>query len=179
MPTTLTLPLLFVAILLPALPLLGSDGTDESSTISSPIPARLRMAPDTLEQTDPRNCVSQAAEMANAENLAGYLECFSAGSQKKLRKEAALFFARHEVEMDLLDTHVIKEGPTKGELAVRYRAKVSDSQYDVISLVAVKKENGYWKISSEKVQEYECQTPRSCHPSRCTCLGGTCRVAAR
>ena len=75
------LSLLFITILLPTLPLLGSDGTDESSTTSSPVPARLRMAPDTLEQTDPRNCVSQAAEMANAENLAGYLECFSAGSQ--------------------------------------------------------------------------------------------------
>ena len=64
------LPLLVIAILLPALPLLGSDGTDEPSTMSSPAPARLRMAPDTLEQTDPRNCVSQAAEMANAENFA-------------------------------------------------------------------------------------------------------------
>ena len=117
--------------------------------------------------------------MANAENLAGFLECFAAGSQKKLRKEAALLFTRHDVEMDLLDAHVIKEGPTKSELAVRYRAKLSDSQYDVVSLVAVKKESGYWKISSEKVQEYECQTPRSCHPSRYTCLGGTCRVAPR
>jgi hypothetical protein len=178
-PLTFCRYLLLAATFLPALPLLGSDGTDESSTISSPANARLRMAPDTLEQTDPRNCVSQAAEMANAENLAGYLECFSAGSQKKLRKEAALFFARHEVEMDLLDTHVIKESPTKSELAVRYRAKLSDSQYDVVSLVAVKKENGYWKIAGEKIQEYECQTPRSCHPSRYTCLGGTCRVAAR
>jgi hypothetical protein len=178
-PPAFSLPLLFTAILLPALPLLGSDSTDEPSTISSPAPARLRMAPETLEQTDPRNCVSQAADMANDENLAGYLECFSSGSQNKLRKEAALLFTRHDVEMDLLDAHVIKESPTKGELAVRYRAKLSDSQYDVVSLVAVKKENGYWKISSEKVQEYECQTPRSCLPSRYTCLGGTCRVAAR
>ena len=177
-PPAFSLPLLFTAILLPALPLLGSDSTDEQST-SSPVPARLRMAPETLEQADPRNCVSQAAEMANAENLAGFLECFAAGSQKKLRKEAALLFTRHDVEMDLLDAHVIKEGPTKSELAVRYRAKLSDSQYDVVSLVAVKKESGYWKISSEKVQEYECQTPRSCHPSRYTCLGGTCRVAPR
>lgn len=177
-PTPPILPLLFTVILLPALPLLGSDSTDEPFT-SSPAPARLRMAPDTLEQTDPRNCVSQAAEMANAENLAGYLECFAAGSQKKLRKEAALLFTRHNVEMDLLDSHVIKEGPTKSELAVRYRARLADTQYDVVSLVAVKKENGYWKISSEQVQEYECQTPRSCHPSRYTCLGGTCRVAAR
>ena len=69
-PPFTALSLLFIAILLPALPLLGSDSTDEPST-SSPAPARLRMAQETLDQTDPRNCVSQAAEMANAENLAG------------------------------------------------------------------------------------------------------------
>ena len=178
MPQAIFLSLLFTALLLPAPPLLGSDTPDDRHE-SRPAPARLRMAPETLEQTDPRNCVSQAAEMANAENLAGYMECFAAGSQKKVRKEAALLFTRHDVEMDLLDAHVIKEGPTKGELAVRYRAKLSDSQYDVVSLVAVKKENGYWKIAAEKVQEYECESPRSCHPSRYTCLGGTCRVAAR
>lgn len=169
---------LVLAALLAALPTLGSDASDDHPE-SSPVPTRLRMAPDTLEQADPRNCVSQAAEMANAENLAGYLECFSAGSQKKLRKEAALLFTRHDVAMDLLDAHVIKETATKGEVAVRYRARLSDSSYDVLSLVAVRKENGYWKISSEKVQEYECQSPRSCHPSRYTCLGGTCRVAGR
>jgi len=177
-PAAISLRLLFIAVVLPALPLLGSDLTEEPHT-SDAAHARLRMAPETLEQSDPRNCVSNAAEMANSEDLTGFLECFSAGSQKKLRKETALLFARHDVEMDLLDAHVIKEGPTKGELAVRYRAKLSDSQYDVVSRVAVKKENGYWKISSEKVQEYECQTPRSCHPSRFTCLGGACRVAGR
>lgn len=176
--SAISLPVLFAILLLPGLPLLGSDTLDDRSESGSN-PTRLRMAPETLEQTDPRTCVSQAAEMANAENLAGYLECFSAGSQKKLRKEAAILFTRHDVAMDLLDAHVVTETPTKGEVAVRYRAKLSDSQYDVVSLVAVKKENGYWKISSEKIQEYECQSPRSCHPSRYTCLGGTCRVAAR
>jgi hypothetical protein len=137
------------------------------------------MAPETLDRTDPRACVTAAAEMANEENLEGFLECFATSSQKKLRKEAALVFARHDVSMDLLDAHVIRETPTKGEVAVRYRARLSDSSYDVVSVVAVKREAGYWKISSEKVQEYEYQSPRSCHPSRYTCLGGTCRVAAR
>lgn len=173
--------LILAALLLPALPLqaAGDHDDEEFPFPTNPAPARLRMAPETLEQTDPRRCLNQAAEMANAENLDGYLNCFVAGTQKKLRKEAALLFTRHDVEMDLLDAHVVTETPTKGELAVRYRAKLSDSQYDVVSLVAVRKENGYWKISDEKIQEYECQSPRSCHPSRYACLGGTCRVAAR
>jgi len=164
--------------LLTALPGRGADFTAAGSE-DRPAPARLRMAPETLDRTDPKACVAAAAEMANEENLDGFLECFAAGSQKKLRKEAALVFARHEIVMDLLDAHVIRETPTKSEVAVRYRARLSDSQYDVVSVVAVKREAGYWKISSEQVKEYECQSPGSCHPSRYTCLGGTCRVATR
>ena len=176
--------LLLIGLLLLDLPISAADDLIESSfqgdsSAHGASPARLRMALETLEQTDPRTCVSQAAEMANSENLDGFLDCFVTGSQKKLRKDTALLFARHDIAMDVLDAHVIKEGQTKSELAVRYRAKLSDSQYDVVSLVAVIKENGYWKISTEKVQEYEYQTPRSCHPSRYTCLGGNCRVAAR
>jgi hypothetical protein len=176
--------LLLIGLLLLDLPLRGADDFTESlapadSSAHGAASARLRMTPETLEQTDPRTCVSQAAEMANSENLDGFLDCFVTGSQKKLRKDTALLFARHDIEMDVLDVHVIKEGPTKSELAIRYRAKLSGSQYDVVSLVDVRKENGYWKISTEKVQEYEHQSPRSCHPSRYTCLGGTCRVAAR
>lgn len=169
------------AVLLPLLAALPARGADFGSTESgsAPAPARLRMAAETLDRTDPRACVTAAAEMANEENLEGFLECFATSSQKKLRKEAALVFARHDVSMDLLDAHVIRETPTKGEVAVRYRARLSDSSYDVVSVVAVKREAGYWKISSEQVQEYEYQSPRSCHPSRYTCLGGTCRVATR
>jgi len=81
--------------------------------------------------------------------------------------------------MDLLDAHVILETPTKSEVAVRYRTRLSDSQYDVVSVVSLKRDAGYWKIADEKVQEYECQSTGSCHPSRYTCLGGTCRVVAR
>lgn len=167
-----------VFYLLAALTARGADfATSDSDDRHAP--ARLRMAPESLDRTDPRACVTAAAEMANDENLNGFLECFSAGSQKKLRKEAAILFAKHDVSMDLLDAHMIEETATKGEVAVRYRARLSDMQYDVVSIVTVKRESGYWKISSERIQEYECQSPRSCHPSRYTCLGGTCRVAAR
>jgi len=45
--------------------------------------------------------------------------------------------------------------------------------------VAVKQENGYWRIKSEKIQSYEHQSPSMCPPSRYACLGATCRFAAR
>ena len=50
---------------------------------------------------------------------------------------------------------------------------------DVVSLVALKQENNYWRIKSETIQSYEHQSPRMCSPSRYACLGGTCQVAAR
>jgi hypothetical protein len=175
---------LLIAVLQVSRPVLSEDSPPETSLSAEPLGddtghPRLRMAPDILHQTDPRACLTQAAEMASSENLDGFLDCFAMGSQKKVRKEAALLFARHDITMDLIDAHVINESGTKGELAVRYRAKLSDTQYDVVSLVAVRKEKGYWKISTEKVKEYECQSPRSCHPSRHTCLGGSCPVVAR
>jgi hypothetical protein len=76
--------------------------------------------------------------MASEENLSGFLKCFATSSQKKLRKDATLVFARHEIVMDMLDAHVIRETPTKSEVAVRYRARLSDSQYDVVSVLVVK-----------------------------------------
>jgi len=81
--------------------------------------------------------------------------------------------------MELLDTQVITAGKTTGEVAVKYRLVLSDDRFDVVSLVAVKQENGYWRISSEEIQSYEHQSPSMCSPSRYACLGGTCRVAVR
>ena len=80
-PTKKTPVLLLIGLLLFDLPLRGADDLieasfqgDSSAHVAGP--ARLRMAPETLEQTDPRTCVSQAAEMANSENLDGFLDCF-------------------------------------------------------------------------------------------------------
>jgi hypothetical protein len=175
---------LLIAVLQVSRPVLSDESVTEAPLSMEPlgdssVSPRVRMAQEILHQADPRACLTQAAEMASAENLNGFLECFATGPQRTLRKEAALLFASHDITMELIDAHVIKETRTQGELAVRYRAKLSDSQYDVVSLVAVRKENGYWKISTETVQEYECQSPRSCHPSRYTCLGGRCSIAAR
>jgi hypothetical protein len=46
----------------------------------------------------------------------------------------------------------------------------------VVSLVAMKREQGYWKIHSERIQTVEHQSPNSCSPSRYACLGGSCRI---
>lgn len=81
--------------------------------------------------------------------------------------------------MELVDAHVIKAGKTTGEVAVRYRLALSDDRFDVVSLVAMKQEQGYWRINSEKIQSYEHQSPSMCSPSRYACFGATCRAEGR
>jgi hypothetical protein len=112
-------------------------------------------------------------------NLDGFVNCFAGSTKSKIRKQAAIRFVQHDVAMELLDTHVIKASNTTGEVAVKYRVLLTDDRFDVVSLVAVKQENGYSRIKSEKIPSYEHQSPSMCSPSRYACLGGTCRVDGR
>lgn len=140
---------------------------------------RLRMAAGNAMEIDIRDCLRNAVDAANAEDLDGFIDCFASALKAKIRKPAALRFVQHDVSMELVDTHVVKAGKTTGEVAVRYRLALSDDRFDVVSIVAMKQENGYWRIHSEKIQSYEHTSPSMCSPSRYACLGATCRVAAR
>lgn len=149
---------------------------EASHAHSSP---RIRVAAQNADETAIRDCLTNAIEAANSENLDGFCQCFAGSSRSKIRKQAAIRFVQHDVAMELLDSQVIKAGKTTGEVAVKYRLVLSEDRFDVVSLVAVKQENGYWRINSEKIQSYEHQSPSMCSPSRYACLGATCRVAAR
>jgi len=140
---------------------------------------RVRVAANNVEEIDIRDCLTKAVEATNAENLDDFCSCFTAPTRSRLRKQVAMRFVEHDVTMELLDTQVIAVGKTSGEVAVKYRLVLTDDRFDVVSLVAVKQEHGYWRISSEKIQSYEHQSPVQCSPSRYACLGAACRVAAR
>jgi hypothetical protein len=174
------------ALAAPAIALLVSwagAAVAESDVTSAPSPSaaqpRLRVAPGNAAETDIQDCLRNAVDAANAEDLDGFVDCFAGTARTKIRKPAALRFVEHDVSMELVDAHVIKAGKTTGEVAVRYRLALSADRFDVISLVAMKQENGYWRIKSEKIQSYEHQSPSMCSPSRYACFGATCNVGGR
>lgn len=140
------------------------------------IPGRLRVDPGSGEVGDIKAQLNAAAEAATAEDLDGFAECFTKSSKAKIRKQAAFRFVQHAVAMEILDAQVLRHGGNSSQAAVRYRLSLSEDQYDVVSLVALRRENGYWRIQSERVQTYEHQSPRSCAPSRYACMGGTCQI---
>jgi len=168
-----------IAILVSGAGIAISESDASAHTSPSAARPRLRVAAGNAMETDIRDCLRNAVDAANAEDLDGFIDCFAGTAKAKMRKPAALRFVQHDVSMELVDAHVVKTGKTTGEVAVRYRVALSDDRFDVVSLVAMKQENGYWRINSEKIRSYEHQSPSMCSPSRYACLGATCRVAAR
>ena len=121
----------------PCSPLIVSARSEATDT------PRLRVSEDLSDPRTVRNCLSAACEAANTENLDGFLECFTSTAKRKLRKPAAVLFVQHEVSMELLDSQIIEQSEARSEAAVKYRTKRSDDTYTVVSLVDLKKENGY------------------------------------
>jgi len=141
-------------------------------------PARIHVASENSLAIDIRDCLQLAVDSANAENLDQFLDCFTGPVKAKLRRQAAIRFVQHDVSMELVDSQILKVGRVTGEAVVRYRVALSDDRFDVVSLVALKQESGYWRIKSEQIQSYSHESPRLCSPSRYACLGGTCQIAA-
>lgn len=139
-------------------------------------PPRIRVAPESGTETDIRDCLRQAVDAANAENLDGFVACFTTATRSKLRKPVALRFVQYDVTMELLDSQVITLAATTAELAVKYRLALSDDRYDVVSLVAMKEEQGTWRINTERILSYDHDSPRACSPTRYACFGATCGV---
>lgn len=112
---------------------------------------RIHAAAQNVDETAIRNCLTNAIEAANSENLDGFCRCFAGSSRTKIRKQAAIRFVQHDGAIELFDTQVIRAGKTTAEVAVKYRLVLSDDRFDVVSLVAVKQEDGYWRINAEKI----------------------------
>lgn len=151
---------------------LGSD------TLRADRPPRIRVDVGNAAEIDIRDCLRTAIDAANSEDLEGFVGCFAGSRKARMRTPAAIRFVQHDVSMELVDVHVVKAGTTRGEAAVKYRVVLSNERFDVVSLVALKQENGSWRIDSEKIQSYEHWSPSRCSPSRYACLGAACRFAS-
>lgn len=132
---------------------------------------RITVVENLSDAGDMRDCVMAAAEAASVENLDGFLEHFTARTQKKLRKQVAMLFVHGEFGLEILDCHVIKASGRRGELALRYTARLSERQVEIVAVLDMHRENGYWKISHERVASMQ-NHGATCSPSRSSYLGG-------
>lgn len=135
---------------------------------------RARMA-DNGDEIDLKALITTAAEAANTENLDGYAKCFVDQVQKKIRTRAAILFVQHDIAMEVLDSQILEQSQNKGEIIVKYRAVFTTQQFDIVSVVGLKKEKGEWKIAGEKIKTSQQQTMESsCSSTPIRVFGGGC-----
>jgi hypothetical protein len=113
---------------------------------------RLRMQADNVVEIDARDCVQAAARAVAEENLDAFIDCFSERQRPRLRRKAAILFARHVLDLELLDAHVLSRSDSRAELAVKYRATLTDDSFDIVSVLGLVKEGEAWRIAREKVE---------------------------
>lgn len=106
---------------------------------------------DTSTEADVRDCVRKAVKAVCDEQLATYLDCFTARQQARIRRQAALLFVSHALDLDLIDSHLLSEEKGRAELAVNYMVTLTDRSYTVISILTFSSEDGHWRISGETV----------------------------
>jgi len=149
---------------------------DEDSAAPAPRP-RLTVSEDLSHPSSVQGCLSAACEATNSEDLDAFLDCFTAGARKKLRKPAAVLFVQHDVEMELVDHKIVHQTGNRVQAVVKYVTTRSGNRYTIFSFVDLQREQGYWKIARESIKTIDHEPPASCTASRYSCFGGQCRVA--
>ena len=112
---------------------------------------RLRVDPGNVDEIEIRDCLKVAERAANDEDLDAYTNCFCLRLQKPMRRRIGMLFVQHEIGLEIVDSHVLKQTETAGEIAVKYRASLSADTAEIVSLLVLSKEGGAWKIGKEKI----------------------------
>lgn len=118
---------------------------------------RVRMLDDNAVEISVKDCVKTAARAVADEDLATFVGCFTERQRPQLRRRAAILFATHTLDMELLDSHLLSESKTRAELAVKYRATLSGDSYEVVSILGLVNEDDAWRIAREKIESSTAQ----------------------
>lgn len=113
---------------------------------------RARMLAGNVTAIDVKDCLQAAAQAASEENLDAFIGCFAEKQQPRIRRKAAVLFVNHSIDLELLDSHLMKQSDTRAEVAVKYRTTLTDESYHIVSLVGLCLEDGAWRIAREKVE---------------------------
>jgi hypothetical protein len=102
-----------------------------------------------------RDCVQAVEDAINDEDLDAYVECFVSRLHKPLRHRVGMLFVRHEMAMEILDSHVLSSSEQDGEIAVKYRAMLSGRSSEVVAVLGMTKREGLWRINKETIHSAE------------------------
>lgn len=129
-----------------------------------PADDRVRMAVDNVGEIDVKDRMQTAAQAVADEDLDAFVGCFAQKQQPRIRRRAALLFAMHELDLELLDCHLVEESGSKAEMVVKYRVTMTEPCCDIVSLVNLTREQDAWRIVREQVKSQRMSRGRASGP---------------
>jgi hypothetical protein len=96
---------------------------------------RLTVVTDNAMEVEVRDCLAVAVKAVNDENVEAFVGCFPEPQHARRRRETGLLFVRHEMGMELLETHFLHKDDRKCEVAVRYRLLRTGRPTEIVSTV--------------------------------------------
>jgi hypothetical protein len=109
------------------------------------------MVEDLSSVADMEQAILSAIDAANTEDLSVFLDHFTNNAKGRIRKKIAILFVKETVRVELIEHHVIDNNSSKGSMAVRYKAIISDNTKEIVSIIKLVNENNSWKIDNEKI----------------------------
>lgn len=112
---------------------------------------RPRLAPDNNTEVEVKDCLSLAVRAVNDEDLEAFVGCFPESQHTRRRQEGGLLFVRHEMGMELKETHFLRKDDQRCDVAVRYRLLRTGQPVEIVSTVTLAKSDAGWRITKEKL----------------------------
>lgn len=121
----------------------------------APAPAvpRIKVAiPDEAEQQT-KELMDKVSSYCNDKNFKGFMGCFTKKMRSEIQKKMEDLFLQHEMTMTIEELVVYNDDDSKIEFGMKYSWDSNHGHTNVIfSKVVAKKEEGEWRVDSEKVQ---------------------------
>jgi hypothetical protein len=92
-----------------------------------------------------------AVRAVNDEDLEAFVGCFPESQHTRRRQEGGLLFVRHEMGMELKETHFLRKDDQRCDVAVRYRLLRTGRPVEIVSTVTLAKSDAGWRITKEKL----------------------------
>lgn len=115
-----------------------------------------------MDDLSVKNFIQKLAKCISEEDLAGCESCFKTFN----RRDVAIFFAEHRVNVNLIDFHIVANNGKEAEVALNYSMNVDRNIITFISFMNLKEINGEWKVVKEKICKRNWENP-SCSNGRC------------
>lgn len=116
-------------------------------------PERIRMRIPDEAETSAKELMDNVSNYCNNKDFKNFMSCFTKKMRSEIRKKMEDLFLEHEMTMTIEEIVVYENDNSKIDFGMKYSWNSNHGHENVIfSKVTAKKEDGVWRVDSEKIQ---------------------------